>query len=103
MKSDRLYFVVRTDLSVGRQMAQLLHAMDCWTAQYGPQDGTVIVYQAADEAELMSLLPENGRTILWREPDLDNEATAFATDMGRMDLPLMGKRVRRQRRDRWAA
>ena len=98
MKTDRLYFVVRTDIPVGRQMAQAIHAMDEWAARYGHQDGTVIVYQAADEEELMALQPEGGRTILWREPDLDNQATAFATDKGRIDLPLLGRRVRKARR-----
>jgi len=87
--SNRLYFVVRTDIGIGRAAAQLIHAMDEWGAQHGPQQGTVIVYGVPDERELLEALPQEGRTFLWREPDLDNEATAFATDMGRMDLPLL--------------
>jgi len=91
MKTDRLYFVVRMDVGIGRAMAQALHAMDRWCARFGPQDGTVIVYQVPDEKKLLELLPEGGRTALWREPDLGYEATAFATDVGRMNLPLLGQ------------
>lgn len=90
-KSNRLYFVTRTDLSEGRRAAQLIHAMDEWTARYGPQKGTVIVYGVPDEATLLSLLPPEGRTALWREPDLKNQATAFATDQGPMTIPLLGR------------
>jgi len=97
---ERLYFVTRSDLSEGRRAAQLIHAMDEWSSQYGPQKGTVIVYEAASEAELLELLPSEGQTVLWREPDLDNQATAFATDVGRMELPLLGRRKRPRRRSR---
>jgi len=93
-RSDRLYFVTRTDLSEGRRAAQLIHAMDEWTTRFGRQGGTVIVYGVSSEDELLRLLPNgNSRTVLWREPDLDNEATAFATDKGRMNLPLLGRAV----------
>lgn len=88
--SDRLYFVTRTDLSEGRRAAQLIHAMDEWAARFGPQKGTVIVYGVPSEEHLLDLLPEDGRTVLWREPDLNNQATAFATDKGRLELPLLG-------------
>lgn len=91
---NRLYFVVRTDIGIGRAMAQAIHAMDEWAAVHGPQKGTVIVYEVAGEEELLSMLPQEGRTLLWREPDLGNQATAFATDRGRMDLPLLGRGVR---------
>lgn len=89
---SRLYFAVRTDLSEGRRVAQALHAMDLWTEQFGPQKGTVIVYGVGSEEELLAHLPEDGKTVLWREPDLDHEATAFATDLGRLELPLLGIR-----------
>jgi hypothetical protein len=92
MKTDRLYFVTRSDLSEGRRAAQLLHAMDCWTTQHGPQQGTVIVYSVPNEDALLGCLPSTGRTVLWREPDLNNQATAFASDIGRMELPLLGRK-----------
>ncbi len=89
--TNRLYFVVRTDVGIGRAMAQAIHACDEWTALYGPQQGTVIVYEVSSEEHLMEVLPEGGQTVLWREPDLGNQATAFATDVGRMNLPLLGQ------------
>ena len=88
--TSHLYFVTRTDIPEGRRTAQLLHAMDCWTARYGPQNGTVIVYQVPGEKKLLDVLPVGGATVLWREPDLNNQATAFATDQGPMRLPLLG-------------
>ena len=84
-----LYFVTRTDLAEGLRTAQALHAMDEWTALHGPHQGTVIVYGVRSERQLLNKLPEHGRTVLWREPDLDNQATAFATDAGRMRLQLL--------------
>jgi len=95
MKGDRLYFVTRTDISEGRRTAMVIHAMDRWSALYGPHNGTVIVYQVPNEDRLLELLPESGRTALWREPDLGDEATAFATDIGRMDLPLLGRKQKK--------
>ena len=91
MSPNRLYFVTRTDLSEGRRAAQILHAMDLWVSRYGPQGGTVIVYAVPSEEHLLKVLPREGRTVLWREPDLGDQATAFATDVGRMDLPLLGR------------
>lgn len=88
--TTRLYFVTRTDIPEGRRAAQLLHAMDQWCSRYGPQNGTVIVYQVPGEKKLLDVLPEEGSTVLWREPDLNNQATAFATDQGPMRLPLLG-------------
>ena len=90
-QTNRLYFVTRVDLSEGRRAAQLVHAMDLWAAQFGPQGGTVVVYQVPDEKALLAHLPTEGRTVLWREPDLKNQATAFATDKGRLELPLLGR------------
>ncbi len=90
VKENRLYFVVRMDLDEGRRIAQAIHAMDEWAAEYGPQRGAVVVYGVKSQWALLDNLPEGGRTVLWREPDLDNEATAFATDIGRMKLPLLG-------------
>jgi len=94
--SNRLYFVVREDIGMGRAMAQAIHAMDEWAARFGPQQGTVIVYAVSSEQKLLELVPDEGRTILWREPDLGDEATAFATDAGRMNLPLLGRQTERR-------
>lgn len=95
--SKRLYFVVRADLSEGRRVAMAIHTMDQWSSKYGPQQGTIIVYEVGSEAELLKHLPSGGQTVLWREPDLGNEATAFATDVGRFGLPLLGSTPRKTR------
>lgn len=91
---NRLYFVIRTDLSEGKRTAQAVHAMDQWSARFGPHLGTAIIYSAPNEEELLKLLPPPGvgRTALWREPDMNNQATAFATDKGPMELPLLGRK-----------
>jgi len=52
------------------------------------------VYGVPDEARLLARLPAGGRTTLWREPDMGDQATAFATDLGPLDLPLLGRRRR---------
>lgn len=93
--TPRLYFVTRADLSEGRRAAQLIHAMDLWSSRFGPQHGTVIVYAVKGEDALLRALPEEGKTVLWREPDLGDQATALATDQGPLDLPLLGKKVAR--------
>lgn len=90
MNSHRLYFAVRKDLSEGKRAAQLLHAMDLWTERHGPQRGTVIVYSVPNEAALLERLPSDGATVLFREPGMGDQATAFATDQGPMPLPLLG-------------
>ena len=89
-KSDRLYFIVRTDICEGRRAAQLIHAQDVWSNDHGFHGGTVIVYEVPDERALLSHLPEGGRTAMFREPDFDDAATAFATDQGPYKLPLLG-------------
>ena len=85
----RLYFVVRGDLPEGRRASQLVHAGQRWTAMYGTDECIVRVHVVSTEDRLLYLLPPGGRTILWREPDLKNSATAFATDVGPPDAPLM--------------
>ena len=95
---ERLYFAVREDIPTGRATAQIAHAMDEWAALHGPQQGTVVVYSVEDEGHLLEVMPAEGRTILWREPDLSDEATAFAADAGPLDLPLYRGHRRRARR-----
>lgn len=89
---NRLYFITRNDLSEGKRAAQLLHAMDLWCSSFGPQQGTVIVYSVPNEEALLRVLPSKGRTALWREPDMNDQATAIATDQGPLDLPLLGRK-----------
>jgi hypothetical protein len=95
MAPERLYFVTRSDLGEGRRSAQLIHAMDEWSAQHGPQQGTVIVYEVPTEEDLLLvwgfvLDQEPDGAVLFREPDLKGAATALATSHGPMGLPLLG-------------
>ena len=98
MSTPRLYFATRTDLSEGRRAAQLIHAMDQWSARFGPQLGTVIIYGLPNEEQLLAAYAAlgEGKTAIFREPDLDFQATAFATDQGPLDLPLLGRKQKRQ-------
>ena len=96
---ERLYFVVRTDLSEGRRASQLLHAMDNWTARFGPQQGTVIVYGVPDEEALEALRETLGtNTVVFHEPDLGDSLTALATSHGPLKLPLLGSKSLKRKR-----
>lgn len=85
---ERLYFDVRDDIPTGRAMAQAVHAMDEWSALYGPQQGAVVIYAVRSEDALLDAYPLEGRRAIFHEPDLGDEATAFATDVGPLELPL---------------
>ena len=94
---ERLYFVARADLSEGRRAAQLIHAMDIWSDRFGSQKGTVIVYEVPDEEALLAVW-QDVEGVLWREPDLNDEATALATADGPLNLPLLGSKKRHRRK-----
>ena len=87
--SGTLYFITRKDLHPGLRASQLVHAMDEWSGSWGKHGGTVIIYEVPNERQLVKHLHHRGRSVLWCEPDLDNEATAFATDQGPLRLPLL--------------
>jgi len=79
----------------------LIHAMDVWAREYGTHGKAVVVYSVSDEAALHAAIPTGARVAVWREPDFDDALTAFATDAGRLELPLLnGKRPKR--RPPWA-
>jgi hypothetical protein len=65
--------------------------MDEWSALHGPQRGTVIVYEVPTESDLLLVWDHIGREgAVFHEPDLNGQATAFATIHGPLDLPLLG-------------
>lgn len=94
----KLYVLVRGDLPPGLQYAQAVHAAVEF-ALANPEavrsTPNAVVLNVLDEADLLdaaSLKPQTG--VLFREPDLDDEATAYAiiVDDGRFQgLPLAGR------------
>lgn len=86
-----LYFVVRTDIDRGRQMAQLIHTMDEWAAVHGPSRGRVVVYGVRNEDALLRAwegLPGGSDSVCFHEPDLQGQMTAFVTAAGPLRLSL---------------
>lgn len=89
---NTLYFVVRTDIDRGRQMAQLIHAMDEWGAVHGPSRGRVVVYGVRSEDALLRAwegLQAGSQSVCFHEPDLRGQMTAFATAAGPLRLSLV--------------
>lgn len=73
----------------GNQLSQAMHAAIDYCMQHKPQtwwtsSNTLVVMQIKDEAELLKLYDRAvGRGVkctLFREPDMDNRATALALD-----------------------
>lgn len=90
---DKLYIVIRSDISSGLQISQSCHALsqfafehkeiyDSWftTSNY------IIILSVNNEKELLDLLGKadyyNIRYSLFREPDLDDTITAIALEPG---------------------
>lgn len=80
-QADRLYVVTRSDLRpAGLRTAQVGHACIEWTVAYGRPPETLVVLQVETEKHLHALLDVlGGRTVAFREPDLDGQLTAVAT------------------------
>lgn len=77
-----MYVLVRNDLPIGLQTAQAVHAA-AYLAAEGRlklyQHPTVTVLSVSSEKQLMYYWrATEGEGFLFREPDLDDEATAFA-------------------------
>jgi peptidyl-tRNA hydrolase len=90
--NERLYVVVRSDLSSGDQLCQAVHAAVAWCMRYPgiaarwyDRSNYLVILSVPDEAELRArenLLDGNFglRTMLVTEPDLADQATAFAVE-----------------------
>lgn len=94
---DRLYVVVRSDISPGLQCAQAVHAAMAWTARFAqdPPENVVVlaVPGAGDVAELRERARDHAiMAELFCEPDLGGEPTAVALGAGARalvrELPL---------------
>lgn len=86
---DRLYVIVRSDISPGLQVAQSCHAMAAFASEHPAvtslwhEDGNNLVcLQANSERELEEILENAQRrgamVSFFREPDIDNQLTAVA-------------------------
>ena len=80
---ERLYVVVRSDLSTGLQLAQACHATRLFGQLFPSEEvgENLVVLHAASKFELAHITERVGslcRVAEFREPDLDNELTAIA-------------------------
>jgi hypothetical protein len=79
--------VVRADLSIPQQLCQAVHAAHESGIRFGnPNDiSSVVVCSVPDETSLLleqeKVESKGIKTILFREPDINNQATAFATEL----------------------
>lgn len=69
---------MRADLSPGQQLAQSVHAAIELAQHADDLPETVVVLSVADEPSLITQAGAVGGGELFREPDLDGEATAYA-------------------------
>ncbi len=83
MSSQKLYVLVRKDLSKSQQAVQAGHAV----AEYllhGPitkwENGTLIYLGVNNEQELVDWKMQLNNYIEFREPDIGNQITAIATE-----------------------
>lgn len=86
---EKLYLVTRRDLPPGARASQLCHAMRAFVEQHPDVDrgwfersNTLVLLEVADEDALMRLAWQAAMTgvhwSLFREPDLNDAATAVA-------------------------
>lgn len=88
-----MYVLVRNDLPPGLQMAQAVHAGISHVQKCPDVPLNLVVLQVRNEIDLVDRSFGHDGT-LFREPDIGNEATAFAcVSDGRSfsDLPLAGR------------
>lgn len=87
----KLYLVGRRDLAPGLLAAQLVHAQRQFQADHPVRElawytgsNTLALLSVENEEELLDLaerVRQSGLAVsVWREPDLDNAATAIAID-----------------------
>lgn len=86
---EKLYVVVRADLSVGLQCAQAVHAAVKFAHEHREQEtawyfgsNNIVILHAADEVALLDLVARAEAAGIavatFREPDLGDSATACA-------------------------
>lgn len=97
----KLYVLVRSDLTPGLQLAQAVHAATAFALRHPASAAStlnVVVLAVPDEETLLHYADLDFYTrkygVLFTEPDLDDEATAYAivSDGDRFScLPLAGR------------
>lgn len=86
---DRLYVIVRSDISAGLQVAQSCHAMAAFasehpavTSLWHTEGNNLVCLQANSEQELLQIadhaLAKGALVSKFEEPDLNGETTAIA-------------------------
>lgn len=99
---DKLYVVVRNDLSPGKQLAQAIHAKDLFSIEHPEinkawfyQSNHICVLQVENEKELENIIidakQKNIAFVCFEEPDYDNELTAAAFEPGVLTKQLLKK------------
>lgn len=92
---SKLYVLVRGDLSPGLQVAQAVHAATEYALRLpalARSTPNVVVLSVPDEATLLRFASPSG--FLFHEPDVGDEATAYAevtTGERYSSLPLVGR------------
>lgn len=80
---ERLYLLVRNDLSVGYQAAQCAHVAVQWMIEHPNgkwQNDYIILLHVKNIQKWIYKLDHLGeKYVTFHEPDLDNELTAIAT------------------------
>lgn len=84
---EKLYVIVRNDLSPGLQCAQACHAQHAFITKFPERaeawKGNLVVLQVSDEKELNELYRvlqwEHYPRVRFKEPDLGGQLTAIAT------------------------
>jgi hypothetical protein len=86
---ERLYVIVRADLSAGAQLAQSCHAVSAFAYRYRVEhdawqanDQNLVVLSVENESALGELLcvvaGSGAKVAAFHEPDFGNQLTAFA-------------------------
>lgn len=86
-EARHFYVFVRTDLNITQQLVQTAHAAHESGIHLAPKTNpisSIVVCYTTNETELLraqDYIENRGiKTVLFREPDLNDQATAFATE-----------------------
>lgn len=81
----KLCILVRKDLDKSYRMVQGMHSAVifgeslAYSRNWKATVGTIVCYLVRDEVHLMEIFRQvPGMSVIWREPDLDNQATSIA-------------------------